>query len=225
MCIRVSHPWGASSCMECVFAAKGEDRQSALSNTRAHDFGALKYFHKVDHSGRCFMNSRISFAWIMMCGLLLSSIAAAQEAPLKMNVWPGKAPGDSGQVGPAQWTKMRVTNVTEPTLTIIRPQKGKNTGMAIIVCPGGGYSALMMDYEGTDVAQWLASQGITGIVLKYRVPAPKGTRRYLPGLQDAQRTISIVRSKAAEWQIDPRRVGILGFSAGGHLAAATSTNF
>lgn len=171
------------------------------------------------------MNSRISFAWIITCGLLLSSLAAAQEPPLKMNVWPGKAPGDSGQVGPEQWTKMRVTNVTEPTLTIFRPQKDKNTGMAIIVCPGGGYSALMMDYEGTDVAHWLASQGITGIVLKYRVPAPKGTPRYLPGLQDAQRTMSIVRSKATEWQIDPHRVGILGFSAGGHLAAATSTNF
>jgi acetyl esterase/lipase len=83
----------------------------------------------------------------------------------------------------------------------------------------------MMDYEGEDVAKWFASQGFTSLVLKYRLPAPEGTPRWLPALQDAQRSLSIVRSKAKEWSIDPNRVGILGFSAGGHLAAAASTNF
>ena len=118
-----------------------------------------------------------------------------------------------------------MTNVTHPTLTIFRPAKDKDTGVAAIVCPGGGYKVLMMSYEGEDVAQWLTSIGITGIVLKYRVPAPPGVEKYLPGLQDAQRSVSLVRSKAGEWGINPDKIGILGFSAGGHLTAATCTNF
>jgi acetyl esterase/lipase len=118
-----------------------------------------------------------------------------------------------------------VTNVSKPTLEVLRPAKDKDTGVAFIVCPGGGYKNLMMDYEGEDVARWLNTIGITGIVLKYRVPAPGGTPKFEPALQDAQRSISLVRSKAKEWGLKEDRIGMLGFSAGGHLAAAASTNF
>ena len=158
----------------------------------------------------------------------LSSIVFA-DTPT-MNVWPGKAPGDSSTIGPEQWGRpgersKRVTNVTEPTLTVFHPDQDVDTGVSVIICPGGGYKALMMDYEGEDVAHWLNSIGVTGIVLKYRVPAPQGTPSHLPALQDAQRAMSLVRSKAKAWNLKPDRIGMLGFSAGGHLTATVSTNF
>jgi acetyl esterase/lipase len=165
--------------------------------------------------------SRASFILL----LLISLSAQADESPLTLNVWPGKPPGDSSQIGKEDWQGKKVTNVTEPTLAMYRPAKDKDTGVAVIVCPGGGYKVLMMSYEGEDVAKWLADAGITGIVLKYRVPAPPGVEKYLPGLQDAQRSVSLVRSKAKEWGINPDRIGILGFSAGGHLTVAACTNF
>jgi acetyl esterase/lipase len=167
-------------------------------------------------------------SWIVascMLGLLPSLAIAAEGPQQTLNVWPGKAPGDSSQIGKEEWNGKRVTNVTEPTLAVYRPTKEKDTGVAVIVCPGGGYQRLMMSYEGEDVAQWLTTVGITGIVLKYRVPAPPGVAKYEPALQDAQRSISLVRSKAKEWEIKPDRIGILGFSAGGHLVVAASTNF
>ena len=170
------------------------------------------------------MKRLLTFVFALAC-VVGSFTSSRADEPAKLNVWPGKAPGDLGPAKQEQWTKMKVTNVTAPTLTIFRPEKSKNTGVAIIVCPGGGYTNLMMDYEGEDVAKWLTTHGVTGIVLKYRVPAPQGTPRYLPALQDAQRSMSIVRAKATEWQIDPKRVGMLGFSAGGHLVVATATNF
>ena len=154
-----------------------------------------------------------------------SAAEAPAESPQTLNVWPARAPGESGPAKPEQWQKKKVTDVTEPNLEVFRPEKSKDTGVAVIVCPGGGYRSLMMDYEGEDVARWLNSIGITGIVLKYRVPAPQGTPRYLPALQDAQRAMSLVRSRAGEWNIDAERIGMLGFSAGGHLTAATCTNF
>lgn len=169
---------------------------------------------------------RVMGCWVAFCMLVIAPlVVSAEDAPQTLNVWPGKAPGDSSQVGKEDWQGKKVTNVTEPTLTVYRPAKEKNTGVGVIVCPGGGYKVLMMSYEGEDVAQWLSSIGITGIVLKYRVPTPPGVQKYLPGLQDAQRSMSLVRSKAKEWGIDPDHIGILGFSAGGHLTAATCTNF
>lgn len=157
--------------------------------------------------------------------IILSSVSLAAEAPQTLNVWPGKAPGDSSQIAREQWHGKAVTNVTEPTLAIYRPAKEKDTGVAVIVCPGGGYKQLMMSYEGEDVANWLTTVGVTGIVLKYRVPAPPGVAKYEPALQDAQRSISLVRSKAREWDLKPDKIGILGFSAGGHLVVAACTNF
>ena len=121
-----------------------------------------------------------------------------------------------------------LTNVSKPTLTVCRPEATKNTGVAVLVFPGGGYNDLAWDHEGEQVARWLNSIGVTAAVLKYRVPRREGTPKDKPPIQalmDAQRAISLVRSKAAEWGVDPKRIGVLGFSAGGHLAAWAATNF
>ena len=121
-----------------------------------------------------------------------------------------------------------VTNVTQPTITIYRPAKDKDTGTAVLICPGGGYWNLFWELEGEEVAAWLNSLGVTGIILKYRVPRRPDEVEGEPArrpLQDAQRAVSLVRSKAKEWGIDPHRIGIIGFSAGGHLAIATATSF
>ena len=167
-------------------------------------------------------------ASIVLAGLFSCPSWAAQK-PTTLDVWPGKAPGEKGDIGEEKYLPQtggklvqRLTNVTRPTVTIYRPDKGN--GAAVLICPGGGYSILAMDLEGEEVAAWLNSVGVTAIVLKYRVPARQGQPRHLAPLQDAQRAISLVRARAAEWGIDPGRLGILGFSAGGHLSAATSTN-
>jgi len=156
----------------------------------------------------------------------------AAEPALTLNVWPGQAPGETGQRGPEKVklyppprVKKEVTNVSIPTLEVFRPAKDKDTGTAIIICPGGGFTVLMMDYEGEDCAVWLSRIGITGIVLKYRIPPRPDAPRYLAALQDAQRALSLVRSKAPEWGLDFRRIGILGFSAGGEVAALAETRF
>ena len=116
-----------------------------------------------------------------------------------------------------------LTNVTKPTITVYRPSSATPTGTAVLVCPGGGYRILAYDKEGTEIAQWLNSLGVTAIVLKYRVPPRQERPRDEPALQDAQR-LGIIRSHAQEWKIDPGRIGVIGFSAGGHLAAHLSTN-
>jgi len=123
-----------------------------------------------------------------------------------------------------------VSNVTRPTITVYAP-KGKNTGAAVVVFPGGGYQMLAIDLEGSEVCDWLTPIGITCILLKYRVtdvgdypksgPWPESPM----ALQDAQRTMGLVRLHAAEWHIDPHKIGVLGFSAGGHLSAAISNQF
>src|SRR5205807_7942197 len=134
---------------------------------------------------------------------------------------------DRKQVEVTEPTRM-VTNVSKPTMTIYRPATEKDTGTAMVICPGGGYWNLYWQLEGEEVAAWLNSLGMTGIILKYRVPRrpdePKGEPAYRP-LQDAQRAVSLVRSKAGEWGIDPKRIGVVGFSAGGHLAFVTATRF
>jgi len=123
-----------------------------------------------------------------------------------------------------------VSNVSQPTMTVYSP-KGKNSGAAVVVFPGGGYQILAIDLEGTEVCDWLTSKGITCVLLKYRVPAPRSSPNWgaFPqssiALDDAQRTVGLVRFQAAEWRIDPHKIGVLGFSAGGHLVAAMSTHF
>jgi len=169
--------------------------------------------------------------------VLLGVTVASAAEPVVVPLWPGPAPGDPGLpaeeksrlypskiVGPTRL----ITNVTRPTITVLRPPPGLNTGTAMIICPGGGYWDLFWELEGEEVAAWLNSAGITGVILKYRVPRrpeePKGEPPPGP-LLDAQRAVSVVRSRAAEWGIDPQRLGIIGFSAGGHLALATATAF
>jgi acetyl esterase/lipase len=179
----------------------------------------------------------------LICWLWVAWLAAAADMPTVVELWPGKVPDEPGTTGPEtvrmspQHTRREVevteptrlvTNVSKPTLTLYRPAKEKDTGAAILVCPGGGYWNLYWELEGEEVATWLTAQGVTGIILKYRVPRrpdePKGEPARRP-LQDAQRAVSLVRSKASEWGIDPGRIGMVGFSAGGHLAIATATHF
>jgi acetyl esterase/lipase len=127
-----------------------------------------------------------------------------------------------------------VKNVSQPTMTIYAPQ-GNNTGAAVVVFPGGGFEILAMDLEGTEVCDWLTSRGVTCVLLKYRVPSepyrwqcncrPHNLSLSVPALQDAQRALRLVRAHAAEWHLDPHKVGVLGFSAGGYLVAEASTNF
>ncbi len=165
------------------------------------------------------------------------SAAQVADRPLVLDVWPGKAAGDHGQIGPervrapadaptkdAKW----ITNVTRPTISVFHPDAANRAGVAILICPGGGYWNLAWDKEGEEVAEWLNTLGITGVVLKYRVPRRPGEpeRQPAPGaLLDAQRAISLVRSRAEEWGIDPDRIGVMGFSAGGHLAVMTAISF
>ncbi len=161
--------------------------------------------------------------------------AAADERPLVINVWPGKPAGDVGIAGEEQSSQStgaspttHITNVSTPTLSVFRPAGDLDNGAAVVICPGGGYHDLAWDKEGTEVAAWMNSLGVTGIVLKYRVPRRANDDKNAPPagpLMDAQRAISLVRSKAKAWGIDPERIGMIGFSAGGHLTAATVTNF
>jgi acetyl esterase/lipase len=151
-------------------------------------------------------------------------------------LWPGEAPGESEEIGPEHDTTtgsgnrvagqrvMRVGNVSQPTLSLFRPPADQDTGAAVVVCPGGGYNILAYDLEGTEVCDWLNSMGITGALLKYRVPARPGPHRHAAPAQDAQRALGLVRHHAAEWGIDPDRIGVLGFSAGGHLSAWLSNH-
>jgi acetyl esterase/lipase len=163
--------------------------------------------------------------------------AVPATEPLVMELWPGAVPGDVGIDGQQSsriynsklvGNTRLITNVTRPSLTVYRPPAAQNTGAAMLVCPGGGYHDLFWDLEGEEVAAWLNSQGMTGIILKYRCPRRPGDVKGVPPLGpqlDAQRAVSMVRSKAKEWGIDPRRIGMVGFSAGGHLALATATGF
>lgn len=119
-----------------------------------------------------------------------------------------------------------VDRVSQPTMTVYSP-RGNNTGVAVVVFPGGGYNVLAIDLEGTEACDWLTSKGITCVLLKYRVPCVKvgPYRDCRTALEDAQRTVGLVRFQAAQWQIDPRKIGVLGFSAGGHMVAAINTHF
>jgi acetyl esterase/lipase len=132
--------------------------------------------------------------------------------------------GSKKLVGGRPW--VYVANVSQPTTTVYSPV-GRNTGVAVVVFPGGGYNVLAIDLEGTEVCDWLTSKGITCVLLKYRVPCVKSGpyRDCRTALQDAQRTVGLVRFQAAQWHIDPNKIGVLGFSAGGHMVAATSTHF
>ena len=150
------------------------------------------------------------------------------------NLWPDAAPGEKGDI-PAEVSTppakdkaddvLRISNVSIPTLTIYAPPNDKATGACVMICPGGGYNILAYEHEGLEIAQYFNSIGVTAAVLKYRVPRREGLPKHLPALQDAQRGIRLLRSQCKEWDIDPNRIGVLGFSAGGHLTMMTALHF
>jgi acetyl esterase/lipase len=178
----------------------------------------------------------VIFLLALVCADPQARAAVWQPSPghMQVPIWPGKVPNAVLKAKPesvrADWAK--ITNVSRPTMTVYAP-KGHNTGVAVVVFPGGGYQILAMDLEGTEICDWLTSRGITCVLLKYRVPDSgptwKDGHRYYPkvqtALQDAQRTLGLVRQHAARWHVDPHKVGVIGFSAGGHLVAAVSTHF
>ncbi|SNT28146.1 Acetyl esterase/lipase [Granulicella rosea] len=193
------------------------------------------------------------FTLCVVCGFgrLTAQTFTWQPTPghTQTPIWPGKPPsaqpvsapeyaetagGKDALVAGKPW--VAVENVSIPTMTVY-PPKGANTGAAVVVFPGGGYTILAIDLEGTEVCDWLTAKGVTCVLLKYRVPGEKLYAKPAPyprsgafpdspiALEDAQRTIRLVRHHAAQWHIDPHRIGVLGFSAGGHLVAATSIYF
>jgi acetyl esterase/lipase len=190
--------------------------------------------------------SFFAFYVVLVSGGLSAQTPAWQPSPghTQMPIWPGAVPDAQPAAEPevAETAKDPiagklgdfVVNVSRPTMTVYA-SKDNNTGAAIVVFPGGGYQELAIDLEGTEVCDWLTSKGITCVLLKYRVPDsgpawhdeckcnihPKAPT----ALQDAQRTVGLVRFHAAEWHIDPHKIGVLGFSAGGHMVAAISTHF
>jgi acetyl esterase/lipase len=185
---------------------------------------------------------------ILIFCLVLSAVnlnaqeKAWQPSPghTQIPIWPGTPPDAKPVAGPevadtvnhlvAGKTWISVGQVSRPTMTVYSPA-AKNTGVAVVVFPGGGYEILAIDLEGTEVCDWLTSKGITCVLLKYRVPGAglspeSGAYPKSPmALEDAQRTVGLVRLHAVEWHIDPHKIGVLGFSAGGHLVAAISTNY
>ncbi len=178
------------------------------------------------------MPLRPAFVLALSSVLCYATASLAATPPEQVVLWPKGAPGVTGSE-PAEGIQpmkegdptIRVMNVTRPILEIYRPAKDKDCGAAIVICPGGGYRILAYNKEGTEVAEWFAKLGVTGIVLKYRVPyADKESPEFAP-LQDVQRAIGLVRSRATELGLDPQKIGVMGFSAGGHLAALVSSNF
>ncbi|MCX7420671.1 MAG: alpha/beta hydrolase [Planctomycetia bacterium] len=173
----------------------------------------------------------LSILCILGCFVMVQTSQSAEpSSPIAL--WPKVAPGENGDIGPEaevvrkdERKTTRITNISNPTLTLFRPTTEKNTGAAVIVCPGGGYSYVVADKEGSEVAEWLSTIGVTGVLLKYRVPIRKDRLKHEPPLQDAQRAIGLLRHRASEFGIKPDHIGIMGFSAGGHVAACASTNF
>jgi acetyl esterase/lipase len=187
-----------------------------------------------------------AFCFILMFGNLSaqSNIWQPSSGHTQVPIWPGTVPDTQPITAPESVTTttdmiagkpvIEVDNVSNPTMTVYSP-KGINTGVAVVVFPGGGYKCLAIDLEGTEICDWLTSKGITAVLLKYRVPfsGPYWDKqcnchinpKVMTALEDAQRTVGMIRLNAAQWNIDPHKIGVIGFSAGGHLVAALSTHF
>jgi acetyl esterase/lipase len=189
----------------------------------------------------------LAFCVVLASGSLSAQTSAWQPSPghTQVPIWPGAVP-DAPPVPGTEYVETTkdemvagkpyvwVSNITTPTMTVYSP-KGKNTGVAVVVFPGGGFEGLAIDLEGTEVCDWLTSEGITCVLLKYRVPSlpydwhckcrPNDLAISTVALQDAQRTMGLVRFHAADWHINSHKIGVLGFSAGGYLVAEISTQF
>lgn len=177
------------------------------------------------------------FALIVFSSLLFAQQPVWQPAPgtITLNLWPHGAPGAPSNAGPetnSATPKNKIAgrqiillgNVTNPTITLY-PAKDNRTEQTVVVFPGGGYQILAIDLEGTEICDWLNRINVTCVLLKYRVPNTGPYPKSSAALQDAQRAIGMVRAHAGEWHINPDLIGVLGFSAGAHLAAALSTHF
>jgi acetyl esterase/lipase len=173
---------------------------------------------------------------IIALTVLFVAPALFADAPKEMNLWPGVAPGDKGDLGAETDTTkpneglvagrrvIRLGNVSKPSISIFKAAPEKDTGATVLIFPGGAYNILAWDLEGTEVADWLNKNGVNAIVVKYRVPKRAGQESYVAPLQDAQRAVGLVRANAKDWGLDPERIGILGFSAGGHLSATLAAH-
>lgn len=172
--------------------------------------------------------------WVT-CVCVAGSALAAGTATKPISLWPPAVLAAKGYTGPETNVPSRnkvdgrpfnqLSNLTDPRMTVYEPEKGKANGAAVLVFPGGSYRILADDMEGEEVCQWLNSIGITAVLVRYRVPPPPGKAQWAAPLEDAQRAISIVRSRAKDWTLDAKRIGVMGFSAGGHLAAMVSNRF
>ena len=219
---------------------------------RKSSFQTSLHSAQIEAVGIVMKSSFFALCFLSAFGALSAQKPVWQPSPghAQLPIWPGKAPdpqpvagqefaettGKDSLVAGRPWVAVEM--VSQPTMTVYSPQ-GKNTGAAVVVFPGGGYQILAIDLEGTEVCDWLTSKGITCVLLKYRVPGEEKYR--VPGkepypksgpypespiaLEDAQRTVGLVRFHAAEWHINPRKIGVLGFSAGGHMVAAMSVHF
>jgi len=178
---------------------------------------------------------RLATSVLLAMLVLLSAVSKAAE-PVVVDLWPNGVPGFQVEGGPERDTTgpdgrpvagrpvIRLGDVSTPQIHVYLPPADKRNGASVVICPGGGFNILAWDLEGTEVAEWLNSLGVTAAVLKYRVPTAKHDPKWLPPVQDAQRAISLVRAHADEWQLDPQRVGLLGFSAGGNTAAMAAVS-
>jgi endo-1,4-beta-xylanase len=178
----------------------------------------------------------LSFSFVrrllIVSGLIAPTLALGAGAPEEILLWPGGAPGSEGKTAPEAIVPStdgvrRITSIHKPSITAHLPSREKATGAAVIVLPGGGHRYLSIDNEGHAVATWLSERGIAGFVLKYRLAREEGSTYTVEGhaLQDVQRAIRVVKSRAKEWNVDPERVGVLGFSAGGQLASHAASRF
>ncbi len=172
-----------------------------------------------------------SFKKILFIIFFMIGLAGATE-PFEIKLWDKNPPGKNcveGEEIIENWSSSildrHIQNISNPTLTVYLPSTEKFNGTGVVICPGGGYRRLAIDKEGHDVARWLNEIGVAGFVLKYRLPCPqKGNVVFLPQL-DVQRAIRLVRYRAKEWNLDPQKIGVMGFSAGGHLASTAGTHF
>ena len=174
---------------------------------------------------------KLFYKWNLIIFALIFSVSAATAQTRIINLWPNGVPNSKAnssykvQIDTNKYF-ISESHVTNPTLGYYPAPADKACGTAVIICPGGGYSILAIDIEGSFVAKWLNTLGITAFVLKYRLPSSKiMIDKTIGPLQDAQRAMRIVRSHAKQWKINPRRIGIMGFSAGGHVASTLSTHY
>jgi endo-1,4-beta-xylanase len=168
---------------------------------------------------------------VLRLALFSAALAAAAE-PEVVYLWPNGAPGSEGKTGDEVVAIQPagdhvISNVHRPSITVYLPPKESATGTGVVIAPGGGHSALWMDHEGYNIAQWLSAHGVAGFVLKYRLAREKGSTYTIEGdaLADMHQAIKLVRSRAAEWRVNPARIGVMGFSAGGEIAALAGTRY